>query len=826
MAITLDQPQLSYDINRYYNHLLSKLADKNVYDVSKAAIAFKNPAIGPALNSADGQNNVGSSLSIGVHYYVVVANLLHGESLQSREVSVDIQAPNNSALVTWSIVPGAQSYKVFRTEISGNYRNTFIGETANGFVNTFLDTGIVPTQVSPLASIVKITGTVTPAAAYDIQLFLKNGDERFSLFAQKPSQPDGTFVIEVSVPRGQNELYIQVGPNRSQSVFINAYNLHVYLEMIADELLTYWQDDIEQIRADIHIDPTEDFLDSELRSPTQLALKEFWQVMTSIIRPSLYTDIQYISLLKTVLDAYKNATSFKAIKQIIQEIISTWDTKSFIPFDKENSGFRLGNKLKFSVVREAPGVAWTQETSNALFTERIRHVSVVFNNLMWVIGGEDSGGETSDVWYSADGITWTQATGVAPWGPRSSMVVLVYDGYMWLIGGYDGVSTLNDVWKSNDGVIWTQETVAASFPTRMLHAGAVHKSKMWITGGEDSGTAKSDVWYSTDGINWIEALPTFFTFPTSTRHKVVSYGGRLFAVMGYNAGFLNHVYQSIDGIDWFLLTIFPVATADHTVTIHNNRMYLIGGTTGSGDVNTIWVSDLLSIGAWGQIIQTSPLTGRSKHTALSYQNKLFVIAGVGIATDDDVWSTQIGGKSLEYSWTGGLLPFNNQKRYIVQGTNVVLPDPGIQRCEIIYVDGVVDSDGYWELKIIEQPITTLMDAPLLPQNVKVLAVLRIDDDDIIHIAGQGRLADSLSTFVGNGSGPFLMGPTYVTDTARIRSRGYKYSRMAIYLSDLNPVDPDYSIKVTMLKNLLKDVKPAKMTIVLGIPPSTLFAQEI
>lgn len=62
------------------------------------------------------------------------------------------------------------------------------------------------------------------------------------------------------------------------------------------------------------------------------------------------------------------------------------------------------------------------------------------------------GGQSSyfnDVWYSADGSTWTQATVSAGWKARRTFPSVVFNNKMWITGGQDVDGTYkNDVWYS------------------------------------------------------------------------------------------------------------------------------------------------------------------------------------------------------------------------------------------------------------------------------------------------------------------------------------------------------------------------------------------
>jgi hypothetical protein len=45
-------------------------------------------------------------------------------------------------------------------------------------------------------------------------------------------------------------------------------------------------------------------------------------------------------------------------------------------------------------------VNWVQATPGAAFSGRYGYGAAVFNNLMWIIGGNESGTYKNDVWHS------------------------------------------------------------------------------------------------------------------------------------------------------------------------------------------------------------------------------------------------------------------------------------------------------------------------------------------------------------------------------------------------------------------------------------------
>ena len=118
------------------------------------------------------------------------------------------------------------------------------------------------------------------------------------------------------------------------------------------------------------------------------------------------------------------------------------------------------NEVWFS----SDGITWTQAASSAAFLKRIDATSVVFDNKMWLIGGMGNvlcgigpTAELNDVWYSSDGIAWTMATAAAAFSPRQNHSSLVFNNRIWIIGGDKSCNEcvmtipsdmLNDVWYS------------------------------------------------------------------------------------------------------------------------------------------------------------------------------------------------------------------------------------------------------------------------------------------------------------------------------------------------------------------------------------------
>jgi hypothetical protein len=145
------------------------------------------------------------------------------------------------------------------------------------------------------------------------------------------------------------------------------------------------------------------------------------------------------------------------------------------------------------------GVNWTYE-SNAPWTPRRYSSLVNFQGKMFLIGGLDaSNGDLNDVWSSTDGINWTQEVADAPWEGKGGHQAVIYNNEIWIMGGeishYPTVNTehFNDVWSSPDGINWTQESDAL-WEAREFFSAVVANSKIWVTAGGQNVPTFGDVW--------------------------------------------------------------------------------------------------------------------------------------------------------------------------------------------------------------------------------------------------------------------------------------------------------------------------------------------
>lgn len=282
------------------------------------------------------------------------------------------------------------------------------------------------------------------------------------------------------------------------------------------------------------------------------------------------------------------------------------------------------------------------------FSARRWHRTTVFNNKIWLIGGELGDGSSHDngVWSSTDGVNWTQV--LTPGHVQFSSVaggsLLTFDNKMWLIGGFmEGAISRNDIWNSTDGVTWNQVTTTNVFTDRHFFGATVHNNKMWIVGGTNGGATvgSNDVWSSADGITWTQHTITGNSFSNRLHHKLVSYNNKLYVIGGYSDGtYLSDVWSTTDGNTWTKETdggtSFP-GKLSFEVVVKNNLMYVISGQqTGGSLTDEVFKSD--NGKKWVKDNVITSYGARRDFQAVMFNNKLTIIGGWQGSYSNDVWT--------------------------------------------------------------------------------------------------------------------------------------------------------------------------------------------
>lgn len=242
-----------------------------------------------------------------------------------------------------------------------------------------------------------------------------------------------------------------------------------------------------------------------------------------------------------------------------------------------------GNNCPDEVWSSPDGFNWRLETNSAGFGTKDDHQSVVFDNKIWVIGGSHENPH-SDVWCSPNGVNWTCITDSAPWPPRWDHSAVVFNNKIWVLGGINGRRRLHDVWYSADGVNWQCATRHAVFVSRFSHAAVVFDNKIWVMGGRvgfEEGS--NEIWNSTDGRDWVRVTASA---PWGKRYDLTSeaYDNKIWIIGGNPA---SDVWYSSDGVTWFKDVNHP-GISDHSSIVFDNKIWVLAGGT-----SYVWYRDII-----------------------------------------------------------------------------------------------------------------------------------------------------------------------------------------------------------------------------------------
>jgi len=326
-----------------------------------------------------------------------------------------------------------------------------------------------------------------------------------------------------------------------------------------------------------------------------------------------------------VSNTYTTMFSNNGIKKIILKVEDSKNNKNIVT-----------NILSVKSV----GTFWNKINTSSIFLGRFTHQTLVFQNSLWVIGGNNNGqNKNTNVWYTTDLINWNQATTSYPQSHSYSHETVVFKNKIWAISGYNRI---NKIAYSSDGTNWLVKTNSYSSNNWRTVPLTVFNSNLIVVGGSDQyGNYTNDVWISTDGTNW-EIINSNAAFPGHSSHEVVSFNNSLWLIGGNTiSGRVNDIWVSSDATNWVLVTnSAPFSKRQsHQVVVFRNKLWLIGGSD-SVFYNDIWSSDDGT--NWILIMNPANFSARGAFGCVVYKNKLLLIGGTENNNDglNDIWYTE------------------------------------------------------------------------------------------------------------------------------------------------------------------------------------------
>ena len=174
------------------------------------------------------------------------------------------------------------------------------------------------------------------------------------------------------------------------------------------------------------------------------------------------------------------------------------------------------------------------------------------------------------------------------------------------------------------------------------------------------------MWWSKDGETWTQVdapIDNSKLFSARDGHQVVVHDDQLWLIGGSDDdGRKNDVWRSEDGETWEEVRPDGESGSDHftarnghQVVVHDDQLWLIGGRDGGGTKNDVWRSE--DGETWIRATNNERFSARSRHQVVVHNNRLWVIGGDDNAKND-VWYSEDG-----VNWTEATGSANFSERY-------------------------------------------------------------------------------------------------------------------------------------------------------------------
>ncbi|KAJ5067116.1 leucine-zipper-like transcriptional regulator 1 [Anaeramoeba ignava] len=271
-------------------------------------------------------------------------------------------------------------------------------------------------------------------------------------------------------------------------------------------------------------------------------------------------------------------------------------------------------------------------------TPRFRPAHVLYENKVWIHGGNSVKDELCDELYVYDielG-TWQEVDQCGQViGRRAAHTAVVYDEFMWVFGGETERYYSNNVFKFRFKTgEWEEiKTTGDSPRPQTYHTACVHKDQMYIFGPTYSEALLFALNFLTLSWNKIQIDLNFRGIGSST---AVVYGNSMFVYGGLDGGTVNtfnrfdfetNKFEKVVGNE---NGIIPGKRESHSANNKYDQMVVFGGTErGVRTYGNIYIYNYID-NYWEEIFPREGVTPspRDDHSAVIADSKLFVFFGV------------------------------------------------------------------------------------------------------------------------------------------------------------------------------------------------------
>ena len=304
-------------------------------------------------------------------------------------------------------------------------------------------------------------------------------------------------------------------------------------------------------------------------------------------------------------------------------------------------------------------------------------------------------------WQQQYEINNTQTGDITGWSTGTALpaalgfsATIVTKNRVYVLGGYTNalviVNTVYTAPINTDGTLGAWTTGAALPSAIAVQQAIVYKNRVYMLGGTPNGTnAVSSIY--TAPINADGTLGTWTlnasALPSSlSNHNAILIRDKLYVLGGYTgSAYVNTVYYTTINSDgslgtWITTNALPWAIGDHQTVVTKNRIYVLGGWNGSASstqIATAAINNDGTIGLW-TIISTTLPSGMSHTQVLVSKNYLYILGGYSTSASfatvyraaiasDGTLGTWVAGSSIPYVLNGHSAFATNNKLYVIGG---------------------------------------------------------------------------------------------------------------------------------------------------------------
>lgn len=225
----------------------------------------------------------------------------------------------------------------------------------------------------------------------------------------------------------------------------------------------------------------------------------------------------------------------------------------------------------------------------------------------------------------------------------TGLVISQTDPTVTLGGQNRTVLSTTDIPNTNPVI----QQVVVDLPQGLL--GGNHKLKLNNTQGDSEVFLPLQQTFF-DGVNWTEATSSA-AWSGRLDHTLLNFDNKMWIIGGYqhiptNERF-DEVYNSTDGVTWNLVTANAAfgGRSNHTALVFDDKMWVIGGHNGTSYLTDVYYStDGIT---WTLATSNAAFGIRGNHSSVVFDNKMWVIAGYDGGFDNDVWYSSDGVTWIE-----------------------------------------------------------------------------------------------------------------------------------------------------------------------------------